>query len=112
MGKTYYHKYDKSNKKEADKKAKATNYQNPRKTDYVEIKNRPGYMPGPVGVAPGGGVAAYIASKFGVFDKKVRATRPPDQVGINPKTKTYKSGSKKEKKAGTLKKLIGIKPAN
>ena len=23
MGKTYYHKYDKSNKKEADKKAKA-----------------------------------------------------------------------------------------
>lgn len=103
--KTYY-----NNKKEADKKARATNYQKPRKTDYVEIENRPGYRP--TGGPGGGGAALYIASKFGVFDKKVSATRPPDQIGINPKTKTYKSGSKKEKKAGTFKKLFGIKPAN
>ena len=106
--KTYY-----QNKKEADKKAKKKNYQNPRKTDYVEIENRPGYRPAGGGVAPGGGGAVlYIASKFGVFDKKVSATRPPDQVGLNPKTKTYKTGSKKEKKAGKLKKLFGVKPAN
>ena len=110
MGKTYYHKLSKNEKKEADRKARATDYQNPRKTDYVEVENRPGYRP--TGIPGGGGAALYIASKFGVFDKKVRATRPPDQIGINPKTKTYKSGSKKEKKAGKFKKLLGIKPAN
>jgi len=103
--KAYY-----QNKKEADKKASKTNYQRPRKTDYVEIENRPGYRP--TGVPGGGGAALWIASKFGAFDKKVSATRPPDQVGINPKTKTYKTGSKKEKKAGKLKKLFGAKPAN
>ena len=103
--KAYY-----QNKKKADKKASKTNYQRPRKTDYVEIENRPGYRP--TGVPGGGGAALWIASKFGVFDKKVSATRPPDQVGINPKTKTYKTGSKKEKKAGKLKKLFGAKPAN
>ena len=110
MGKTYYHKLSKNEKKEADRKARATDYQNPRKTDYVEVENSPGYRP--TGIPGGGGAALYIASKFGVFDKKVSATRPPDQIGINPKTKTYKSGSKKEKKAGKFKKLLGIKPAN
>ena len=110
MGKTYYHKLSKNEKKEADRKARATDYQNPRKTDYVEVENRPGYRP--TGIPGGGGAALYIASKFGVFDKKVSATRPPDQIGINPKTKTYKSGSKKEKKAGKFKMFLGIKPAN
>ena len=86
--KAYY-----QNKKEADKKTRKKNYQEPRKTDYVKVENRPGYRPVGGGVAPGGGgVALYIASKFGAFDKKVSATRPPDQVGLNPKTKTYKMG--------------------
>ena len=86
---TNYKAYYQS-KEEADKQAKKKNYQEPRKTDHVKIENRPGYRP--TGVPGGGGVALYIASKFGAFDKKVSATRPPDQVGLNPKTKTYKMG--------------------
>lgn len=99
------------NKKEADKKSNKMDYQQPRKTDYVEIKNRPGYKP--TGVPGGGGAALYVASKFGMFDKKVSATRPPDQIGLNPKTKVYKDKSepKKKKKTSTLKKLFGSKPA-
>ena len=107
-GKTYYER----NKKEADKKSNRKDYQQPRKVDFVEVKNRPGYMPGPAGVAPGGGAAAYIASKFGMFDRKVSATRPPDQVGTNPKTKVYKDKyAPEKKKTGKLRKLFGSKPA-
>ena len=109
-GKTYYER----NKKEADKKSNRKDYQQPRKVDFVEIENRPGYRPMGGGVAPGGGGAAlYIASKFGVFDRKVSATRPPDQIGTNPKTKVYKdkTAPKKKKKIGKLRKLFGSKPA-
>ena len=53
-GKTYYER----NKKEADKKSNRKDYQQPRKVDFVEIENRPGYRPMGGGVAPGGGGAA------------------------------------------------------